>query len=235
MKKVYLILILFCFSLSFSQKITFHSHLQAIYSFRFRQDPAQNKISKEVVGLYIGDGQSVFQDERKYKIDSVLASQKYSQLLSMPMFRVNHVIFKNFKNSGITYSERVDKIILGYREPQPDMQWKLIGEKKTILGYECYKAETDFRGRSYTAWYTPAISIPDGPYKFSGLPGLILEVYDDKYHFHYQLLQVINQPKEILYDTDISFTKRKKLSRAQMDNIRKNKKLDVPFNPIEKE
>ena len=47
------------------------------------------------------------------------------------------------------------------------------------------KAECDFRGRHYIAWFNPKIPIPDGPWKLRGLPGLIIEAYDEKKHVQF--------------------------------------------------
>jgi GLPGLI family protein len=199
----------------------------------FKGDSTQNKITNATLGLYIGDNQSIFQDEKKYKIDSLINEQKIVQMSSIPMYRVNHVIFKDLKKSELIFSETVDKTIFGYKE-SIEMKWKLSKEKKTILTYECYKAQTTFRGRNYTAWYTKDIPISDGPYKFAGLPGLILEVNDDKDNFHYKLLQIIKKSKDILYSTDIHFIDRKKLLEAKINNIRKNSKVEIKFNPLEK-
>ncbi|WP_051633095.1 GLPGLI family protein [Thermonema rossianum] len=52
-------------------------------------------------------------------------------------------------------------------------------ETKEILGFKCYKAEGDFRGRHYIVWYCPDLPYPYGPWKLHGLPGLILEAHDD--------------------------------------------------------
>ncbi len=49
-------------------------------------------------------------------------------------------------------------------------------EKVTILGYTCDEASMTFRGRSYHVWYTPQIPLSEGPWKLSGLPGMILKV-----------------------------------------------------------
>jgi GLPGLI family protein len=60
-------------------------------------------------------------------------------------------------------------------EPIPVIAWQLKNEVKTISGYVCKKAETTFRGRKYTVWYTSAIPVSVGPWKLQGLPGAILE------------------------------------------------------------
>lgn len=55
-----------------------------------------------------------------------------------------------------------------------------IGDStKNILGYECFHATTDYHGRVWDVWFTPEIPIQDGPWKFRGLPGLILEATTD--------------------------------------------------------
>ena len=65
-------------------------------------------------------------------------------------------------------------------EPTGTMVWELTNESKKIDSYIAYKAKTTFRGRNYIAWFTPEIAIDAGPWKFHGLPGLILEVTDDE-------------------------------------------------------
>ena len=60
------------------------------------------------------------------------------------------------------------------------MDWKLQPETKNIGNFKAHKATTKFRGRKYTAWYTLEVPLPYGPWKLQGLPGLILEAYDEK-------------------------------------------------------
>ena len=62
-----------------------------------------------------------------------------------------------------------------YKEPYETQNWEIEDSAKTILGYECVMATADYHGRKWTAWFAPEIPIQDGPWKLSGLPGLILE------------------------------------------------------------
>lgn len=70
-----------------------------------------------------------------------------------------------------------------------DQDWKLIKETKQIGDYICYKAEllkniktSDGKNKTVTieAWYSPELSFSFGPIGYSGLPGLILEISNDK-------------------------------------------------------
>ena len=65
-----------------------------------------------------------------------------------------------------------------------DWNWKLYPETKNIGNLTCQKATIKFRGRNYTAWFTNQIPVRYGPWKFQGVSGLILEVYDEDYYLH---------------------------------------------------
>jgi GLPGLI family protein len=64
------------------------------------------------------------------------------------------------------------------------MHWQLVAEEKMIGGIPCSKAVGFFKGRGYTAWYAPSVANSDGPWKLGGLPGMILEAYDDHDDWH---------------------------------------------------
>ncbi|MCT3923278.1 GLPGLI family protein [Elizabethkingia anophelis] len=62
----------------------------------------------------------------------------------------------------------------------PSFKWTISeNSTKKILGYNCIKATTIFRGSKITAYYTPDIPYSVGPFKFFGLPGAILDVRED--------------------------------------------------------
>jgi GLPGLI family protein len=57
----------------------------------------------------------------------------------------------------------------------PNFEWELLSDTMTILNQVCFAAKTRFRGRNYKVFYAPSIPLSDGPWKFGGLPGLILK------------------------------------------------------------
>lgn len=74
------------------------------------------------------------------------------------------------------------------KEERP-LKWEILQEKSIYEGYNVQKASTVFAGRKWTAWFTNEIPISDGPYKFSGLPGLILKISDDKQQYKMELVK----------------------------------------------
>lgn len=71
-----------------------------------------------------------------------------------------------------------------YPDSVPSLEWNFSDEETdSIMGYDCRKATVEFAGRNYTAWFTPEIPLPFGPYKFGGLPGLIIKLEDDERQF----------------------------------------------------
>ena len=76
----------------------------------------------------------------------------------------------------ITLHELAETMKAIFREGNDLQTWNLTGEKIDIMGYPCEGAESSFRGRDYVAWYSQDIPLNDGPWKFQGLPGLILQI-----------------------------------------------------------
>lgn len=72
-----------------------------------------------------------------------------------------------------------------YEEVPYEWQWTVSDSIKTVLGYECVEASTGFHGRRWRVWFAPEIPVQNGPWKFDGLPGLILEAEseDGQYRF----------------------------------------------------
>ena len=65
-----------------------------------------------------------------------------------------------------------------YEEDVPELEWEITGEHGMVASFDCQKAECDFRGRRWEAWFTTEIPVGEGPWKLRGLPGLILYARD---------------------------------------------------------
>lgn len=157
-------------------------------------------IHSEKMILYIDTDrrQSFFTGLNNFKLDSirnVIEREKMSLPEALNHFTSHPRTFFHFKiwkdyRTGTT--ETLDSYMgiikpCSYREALP-FKWQLQADAPRIIkGYACQKAITQYGGRNYVAWYTTAIPIADGPYKFKGLPGLILEIYDTKKDYIFSL------------------------------------------------
>lgn len=66
-----------------------------------------------------------------------------------------------------------------YEEALPEFEWRVNDEiSDTIIGYPCKTAECSFRGRHWKVWFSEELPMPYGPWKFHGLPGMILKAED---------------------------------------------------------
>lgn len=83
------------------------------------------------------------------------------------------------RRASLCYSEEGFRIRYFVKDTLHTMRWRLTAKTQTILGYPCLSATTTFRGRTYTAYYTPKLPISNGPWKLGGVPGLILAAKTD--------------------------------------------------------
>ena len=70
--------------------------------------------------------------------------------------------------------------------------WELTDEKKQVGNLSVQKAKTFWGGRNWIAWFSTEIPFQEGPYKFHGLPGLIIEISDDKNNYRFELAKSEN-------------------------------------------
>lgn len=100
-------------------------------------------------------------------------------------------LFINYPNNKITTTDAIiaDKFI--YEEEIEKIKWNITNDTMNYLSYLCQKATCSFRGRNYIAWFAPSIPIDKGPYKFQGLPGLILKINDSKNNYVYECTNIV--------------------------------------------
>ena len=91
------------------------------------------------------------------------------------------------KTANIKYRLPIMTGTLRYEELLPTLAWNFVPDcNMTILGYECQEATTEHAGRIYKAWFTTELPLPYGPYKFGGLPGLILRIQDQEGQYNWE-------------------------------------------------
>lgn len=98
----------------------------------------------------------------------------------------------NKKEGSLEYLGRIFINSYRYEEPIPQFDWNLEDETMEVMGYECRKATTTWRGREWTAWYSD-IPLSAGPWKFNGLPGLILRLEDSKNEHFFEAVKSMNE------------------------------------------
>lgn len=155
------------------------------YRLTYRPDTTQNKVFKsELFSLFINDSISRFTSNQKLVKDSLALAAKLDEKLALELIanqdRIPKSDFK-FDIYKTTHSQILvyESIFFeNYVYIDKVNNWTIEDDTTNIGGYGCQKATLHFGGRNYEAWFTKEIQIKDGPYKFSGLPGLIIKIGD---------------------------------------------------------
>ena len=111
------------------------------------------------------------------------------------------IIYTSFIDSTLYSTKKLKGTNYIIREDLPVFKWKIMNERKKINDFNCTKATTTFRGRSYIAWFTEDIPVQIGPYKFNGLPGFIVEIFDESERFRWLLTEIKTSNTEFIEDS----------------------------------
>lgn len=110
----------------------------------------------------------------KYTLQILGDSSYFYGQSSSTVFFKNHQVKKSYMVLKKEVQQKTPDAVMWNHK---DFNWiKSFNETKEILGYQCFKAVTSDSNFRYTAWYCPDLEVADGPYRFAGLDGLILEI-----------------------------------------------------------
>ena len=140
----------------------------------------------------------------------------------------NDFVYKNKEQEQMYYSDRIGFKKIYIQDSLNICNWTLETTTKTILGYTCQKATTSYGGRNYTAYFTYEIPITDGPWRFNGLPGLILEVVDEDKVFKMEATGIEIKNNTIVIDNP--YKDKKLMSWQQFLKLYKKKYDEVLRN-----
>lgn len=111
-------------------------------------------------------GDEIYESTENYT-DYIIIDTTTSTIL---LNKTKNILFENHFKEKIHYYSY---------EKQPKIKWELLSNTKVFKNITCSLAKTNFRGRVFYAWYAPSIAVSYGPWKLQGLPGLIIEAYDE--------------------------------------------------------
>ena len=159
-----------------------------------------DKMNQKTFVLEFDKYSSIYKEERILNAPKPQVGGMKTTVMSFGGSNSSDVYYKNVQeNRFANQTEIMGKRFL-VKDNLTSHKWELSSETKNIGTYTCYKAtfskevenkNTTFKdGESAeeieketiitTAWYTPQISVGNGPGNYQGLPGLILEINDGK-------------------------------------------------------
>ncbi|SEM89756.1 GLPGLI family protein [Chryseobacterium taichungense] len=157
-----------------------------IYDVQYRKDSTQNLMTKENYHLDIDQKEVKYYPRDFYVGDSLITNNiPFGKDMQ---FNTSGIISHQQGSSTYNDYDVLESVVLK-RVANAAQNWKLTGEKKQIKELSVQKAVTSWGGRNWIAWFSPEIPFQEGPYKFHGLPGLIVELYDDKNDYHFELVK----------------------------------------------
>ena len=191
MQKISLFLLsVMLFSKTFSQnKLKDKFDYKVTYELTYRIDSLNlDEEKSEYMILFFGDELSVFSSRAKTLANQFVVRGNMGRTKREAITDFLFTTVKSRERGKIYNTVELANDLFYYEEEQDLFNWKIHPETKMIKGYETQKATTSFAGRDYVTWFTPEVPVPEGPYKFYGLPGLILEIADTENHYVFNFI-----------------------------------------------
>lgn len=225
-----IILMLFIQIVNSQDKISDVSKYEVIYNLSYQKDSTDiNSKNDEKMILLIGNEYSLFESLNGRFNDSIARSMDESGIdIQIALQKIkssrkkSRFNFRILKMTNITYvydSYFSNNFI--YTENE-SMNWELSKDNDTISGYSCDIAYINYAGRRYKAWYTTNIPISDGPYKFKGLPGLIVKIQDADNQYIFELISFKEKLIDFEFDSKSGIKTSKKDFYEAYNSFKKN-------------
>lgn len=216
--------------LGITSQIIFAQANRFVYQVTMKTDSTDRGNTKtELANLDVSASSSIFYSENRMKRDSVMSRMSQTgnfnfDRTQMQALRSNmdYTITKDYKTGSKIFKTKILRDNYAYEEDRP-MDWKILPETAKIGEYKTQKAETQFAGRTWYAWFAAEVPLQDGPYKFSGLPGLIVKVEDSKGDYSFDLKEA-KKIKEVpsLLERGSTITLKRVAFEKQHDQYRKD-------------
>ena len=211
MKRLLSVILALAFTFVFAQNKRF------IYEYKFIPDSTNvEDVKTEMMFLDTSKEGSKYYSYTVFNSDSLMKVDLEKQLAATGSINVRSDMQKGSVRYSVTKTYPDYKTNLHRRlsmdaysiSDDRKINWKISSEKEKIGEWNAQKAEADFAGRHWVAWFSTEIPIQDGPYKFHGLPGLIVKI-EDKTGSHKMELRGI---KNIQGDLNINVFEAKEIA-----------------------
>lgn len=205
------------------QHQSFHFSNQIVYRMTYQTDSTDpGSVKEEYMELLVGDAVSAFRSVKRGRIDSLIhaklrADGSYDGILTPDESRLRGEISTPISYTIVKYPKHMlvkDRCndadfdfrgysLFKYYEDEYPLAWELDADTVHYDRYVCQRASVSFGGRRWTALFAPDIPIFDGPYKFRGLPGLIVKLSDEQGYWGFELVSIAHIDATIpLLDTE---------------------------------
>ncbi|MCQ9639845.1 GLPGLI family protein [Chryseobacterium sp. WG14] len=162
----------------------FSQNNRFIYEVKYKKDSTSKEIIRENYYLDITKEDIAYYNRLNYINDSIFnVTGKYS-----PGRLTSFLIKKNNNNVYQSY-EYIGDVNFYKMSEEAKQQWTITDSTKVSDNFRLQKATAQFGGRNWIAWFTKDIPMPYGPYKFNGLPGLIMELYDTQKNYYFNVIK----------------------------------------------
>lgn len=163
---------------------------QITYEVQFKPIKGSDKLIKEYMALKIVNDQSLFYNMNKERIDSLVNKYDYKGASSITSSFLRIKVFKDYSNDYSIIGGNFNQFNYWYKENKISYHdLKKFGKYKT---YSANEAFADFGKRKWHILYTTDIPMNDGPYVFSGLPGLVIKAESLNGDYSFELIEVKN-------------------------------------------
>ncbi|MBD5267474.1 MAG: GLPGLI family protein [Bacteroides sp.] len=113
-----------------------------------------------------------------------------------PHMRSLWKIVKNRAENSMTVYDYCDNENYQYTDSISSFDWVITDSVSNKNGYDCILATCSYRGRQWEVWFSTDLPWHDGPWKFSGLPGLVVSASDTDGMYRFELTDIhpVSQP-----------------------------------------
>lgn len=133
--------------------------------------PKERKSEKE---LLFRDGFTLFRESRS--TDEEMTMEPSEGVRIRMVGSGQNTVFTDVVKRKVTEKRDFMNRIFIVERDLPATKWKITGNSKEVLGYNCLEAlSTDTAGRITRVWFAPEFGAKGGPTILSDLPGMVLE------------------------------------------------------------